>query len=197
LPVNDSVYGSKGRDAGLVGVARFRFEEPVAQVDGVLQIGEHDPLLDQQVAETVDPDRQAELEPKLLEMLAAVQRGARFGLPCAEAPAAAVRKSEVLDEMVEHHGTSERVGQRGDEETVVAAANDARQRATRISPETVGDQPFAVDDRLGRVGFVAFPTDAGNLSHRRPHDFKSRAKASRPTANAPALTIRAAAVTAA
>ena len=97
----------------------------------------------------VAPDRQPELEPELDQVLRAIG-DVRAGdlVLVAEPEHLAIRQPHALEQVIQHHHAAERRRQRGDEQAVIPARDDAGDRARRVAAEPVRDEPLAARRRI-------------------------------------------------
>jgi hypothetical protein len=118
-------------------------------VHGVLVVRQQQALLDDPFSQVELPHRQASLEPELAQVAGAVQLRARADtLLTAQCHLPAIRQTNVLGQVIEHHDPPEGRRQRRDEQAMVLARHHPRDSAGRVAPDAVGDEPFAREQRF-------------------------------------------------
>ena len=165
-------------------------------MDRVLPVRQQDALLDDEAAELVAPDRQAGFQAELGQVVGAVQL---------ELAADALLAAD-LDDVVPsgRRICSDRwlsiivrpsgAGRAAIEQAVIAAREHARDRAGGVAAQAVGDEPLAVEQRLGRGSpaprgqcIVQTSRPAWRASHGRIRCIGRPAPRRRSPGNAPAV----------
>ena len=106
----------------------------------------------------IAPNRQAAFETEFFEVLRPmeVESAAREFLT-AEADHLAGSKADQFRHLPKHDGPAERGRKRGNEQPMITAGRHAGDRARRIAAESVGHEPFAVQERLGMGSLLRRP----------------------------------------
>src|SRR5690606_18156399 len=94
------------------------------------------------------PDRQPGLEPEADQVVGCRYVGRVRRFRGAEREDRAILELELLPDVIEHHGTTERRGQRGHEQAVIPSRECTRDRRRRVAAQPVRDEPLALEQRL-------------------------------------------------
>ena len=127
-------------------------KQPIRGVQRVLPVDEQQAFFDDETLRFVDPNRQPVLQleiANIMHVMVAIVRSGR--LLASDHQTAPVGQPEKFPEMIQHHYTTKRRGQRRDEQAVITARNDAANCARSVAAESVREQPFATENLAGIV----------------------------------------------
>ena len=139
----------------------------------VLAVGHQDPPFKLDSADLIAPHRQTEIEPKVLQVrVVAIGRAAiAIALERDRGPAAT---RNPLRKMGQQEEPTQRRGQGGNQEAVIAPRGGAADGSRCIAPQAVGDQPLpgqpllAVEPRRRRISDADKSDASGEPGLRRP-----------------------------
>src|SRR4030081_816895 len=102
------------------------FQNAINDVDGVLQMGQENAFLQNDITHAIRPDRQAIFQTKLLQPIRAFQIKLTAGtFLAAQRTDIVIAEAEKLRNVVPHDHATERRGQRGDEQAMITPRDSA------------------------------------------------------------------------
>src|SRR6266403_3164660 len=145
------------------------FQNAIDDVDGVLQMGQENAFLQNDVAHAIRPDRKAIVQTELVQPIRAFQikltAGAFFA---AQRNNIVIAEAEKFRNVVPHDHATEWRGQCGDEQAMITTRDCARDRARSVTAESVCDEPLAREQDFARH----FRTVPRHRANDRPDDMR-------------------------
>src|SRR5579862_1760020 len=123
----------------------FGGEQPVCNVYGVLGTGHYQAFFQHQAILFVSPYRKAALETEFGNHQGGLGTARQFRR--ADVQDAAAREAQPFGQRIEHHDSPVRIGERGDQITMVAPRNGAADGSRRVTAEGISDQPLFLEMR--------------------------------------------------
>ena len=142
--------------------------EAIGDVHRVLHVRQEHVLFQDIAGKLIAPDGQAGFQAKLRQVLSSRQSQLAVRvLLTAQVDECPVRQSQLFPEVVEHHAAAQRVGQRGDQQAVIAARRNSCHRPRGVAAQAVGHEPLARQQGLVLGGVALTPRHFENeIVHR-------------------------------
>src|SRR5581483_4569938 len=130
---------------------RAAADQSIVDVDGVLEVWHADPLLQNVAVDLEDPGRGLPVVPELLQIEVALPSDFSVDELGAAQPRFSRSGFDLFIEPRQHHRPASRRREVRNEEAVIPARRNSEQCAGGVSPQPIGRQPLARDQKGGVV----------------------------------------------